>query len=336
VYPKTDWQDAGPTPGLVEAQEIGGLVMPRPILIDTDMGVDDAVAIALALSSSEIEVAGLVSVAGNVALDQATTNIGRLLGGLAPKSRPLLARGLDQNLAGLKDAVHVFGEDGLGGIDLAVPPDFALSGFLEVYERLAGQHGHALTVVALGPLTNLAAVLREKPEVLAKAGQIIVMGGAIWCPGNITPWAEFNFYRDPAAAAAVLSAGLPLTVVPLDVTCQVAMDESHTAHLSRGGTRAGDLLGRMIRLPMERKTGQSSPGSFIVHDAVAMGVLLWPKLFMRSKMGLEVVTSGEPAGRCKPVVVKDKSRQIGVVISVNVGEFMENMLEQLSQEKFVV
>ncbi|MGQ9650994.1 MAG: nucleoside hydrolase [Phycisphaerae bacterium] len=336
MYPKTDRQEAGPALGFVDAQGIDGPVMPRPVLIDTDMGVDDAVAIALALSSSEIEVTGLVSVAGNVPIDRATANIGRLLGGLAPESLPLVARGLSQNAAELRDATHVFGEDGLGEIDLAVPPDFAPGEFLELYERLANHHGHSLTVVALGPLTNLAAVLREKPEVLIKVGQIIVMGGAIWCPGNITRWAEFNFYRDPAAAAAVLSAGLPLTAVPLDVTRQAAMDESHTAHLVRGGTRAGDLLGRMIRLPMERKTEEALPGSFIVHDAVAMGVLLWPKLFMRSKMGLEVVTSGEQAGRCKPVVVKDKSRQIGVVISVNVGEFMENMLEQLSQEKFVI
>ena len=310
--------------------------MSRPILIDTDMGVDDAVAIALALSSGEVELAGLVSVGGNVSLDQATRNIGRLLGGMKPKTRPLVASGLDQTAPGLKDATHLFGTDGLGGVDLPIPADFAPGGFLDLYEELAGRHGHSLTVVAIGPLTNLAAVLRERPGVLAKVGQIVVMGGAIWCPGNITRWAEFNFYRDPAAAAAVLSAGLPLTVVPLDVTRQVMMDESHTAHLSRGGTKAGDLLTRMIRLPLERRTEESAPGSFIVHDAVAIGVLLWPKLFMRSKMGLEVVISGEQAGRSKPMVAKDKSRQVGVVISVNVGEFMENLVEQLCQEKFVV
>jgi purine nucleosidase len=300
------------------------------------MGVDDAVAIALALGSSEIEVAGLVSVGGNVPLDQATRNIGRLLNGLCPSFRPMVGRGLDQSAPGLKDATHVFGEDGLGGVDLSAPSGFASRSFLDVYDELADRHGHSLTVIAIGPLTNLAAVLRERPGLLPKVGQIIVMGGAIWCSGNITPSAEFNFYRDPAAAAAVLSAGLPLTVVPLDVTRQVMMDESHTAHLSRGGTKAGDLLTRMIRLPLERRTEESAPGSFIVHDAVAIGVLLWPKLFMRSKMGLEVVISGEQAGRSKPMVAKDKSRQVGVVISVSVGEFIENMVEQLCQEKFVV
>jgi purine nucleosidase len=310
--------------------------MSRPILIDTDMGVDDAMAIAMALTSVEVELAGLVSVGGNVPLDQATRNTGRLLGHMKPKNRPPAARGLDQTAPGLKDTAHVFGTDGLGGVDLPVPTDFAPSGFLDLYEDLAGRHGHSLTVVAIGPLTNLAAVLRERPGVLAEVGQIVVMGGAIWCPGNVTRWAEFNFHRDPEAAASVLSAGLPLTIVPLDVTRQVAMDESHMAHLSRGGTRAGDLLARMMRMPIERKTEESAPGSFLVHDAVAVGVLLWPRLFMRSKMGLEVIVSGEQAGRTKPVVVKDKTRQLSVVISVNVGEFLENTVEQLCHEKFVV
>lgn len=310
--------------------------MLRPVLIDTDMGVDDAVAIALALSCGEVELTGLVGVGGNVSVDQATRNIGGLLAGLSPDTRPMVARGLDQDGPGLRDATHVFGQHGLGGVELPVPADFAPGSFLDAYERLVERYGRSLTVVAIGPLTNLAAVLRERPGLLAKVGQIIVMGGAIWCPGNINPWAEFNFYRDPAAAAAVLSAGLPLTVVPLDVTRQVAMDESHMAHLSRGGTRAGDLLARMIRTPIERETPESAAGSFLVHDAVAVGVLLWPRLFMRSRMGLEVVISGEQAGRTKPVVVREKSRQIGVVISVNVGELLENMIEQLCQERFVV
>lgn len=310
--------------------------MPRPVLIDTDMGIDDAVAIALALSSSEIELAGVVSVGGNVPMEQATTNIGRLLGGLSPECRPLVGRGLDQTTSGLKDATHIFGKDGLGGVELATPADVAPRPCVDIYEELIEKHGSSLTVIAIGPLTNLAAILRERPVLLSRVGGIIVMGGAIWCPGNITRFAEFNFYRDSAAAAAVLSAGLPLTIVPLDVTRQVVMDESHLAHLSRGNTKAGDLLARMIRYPMEQQTEESARGSFIIHDAVAIGVLLWPALFMRSRMGIQVLTSGEQTGRSKPMVSKDKSRQVSVVISVNVGEFIENMLENLCQERFVV
>ncbi len=310
--------------------------MPRPVLIDTDMGADDAVAITLALSAAEVDLVGLVSVGGNVSLEQATSNIARLLGGLQPGKWPPIARGLDQQRSGLRDATHVFGPDGLGQLDLPVPANCTPGDYLELYERLITTYGEALVIVAIGPLTNLAAVSRQRPGLLNRAGHIVVMGGAVWCPGNVTSYAEFNYYRDPQAAAVVLSSGLPITVVPLDVTRQVAMDESHLAHLSCSGRRSGELLARIIRFPIQQQTEDAAPGTFLVHDALAVGVLLWPHLFMRSRMALEMVTTGEQAGRCKPMVAKDKRQQLAVVISVNVGEFLGNLLEELCQEKFVV
>lgn len=312
-----------------------GTSMTRPLLIDTDMGVDDAVAVTLALAANDVEVAGIVSVGGNVSLDQATTNIGRLIHGLNPGEPVVVGRGLDQRDITLQRASHVFGDDGFGGVDLAKPDEFSPLGHREAYERLIEQHGEELVIVAIGPLTNLADVLTERPGLLNRAGQIVIMGGAVWCPGNATPHAEFNFYRDPAAAQAVISSGLPITLLPLDVTRQVAMDESHVAHLSRSGTRSGELLAQMIRYPLEREGG-AGPHTFIVHDSLAVGVLLWPELFMRAKMALEIVTSGEEVGRSRPLVAKGRQGQIRVVISVNAGEFLDNLLEDLCHERFVV
>ncbi len=309
--------------------------MPTPLLIDTDMGVDDAVAVALANGAEELDLVGLASVGGNVGIDEATANVGRVLAGLAVETWPAVARGLDQTGDGLSDASHVFGRNGLGGVELPVPPGFSPIGYLDLYERLIEAHGKSLVIVAIGPLTNLAAVRRERPGLLERAGQIVAMGGAVWRKGNVTPFAEFNFYRDPRAAAEVLSSGLPITVVPLDVTTQVVMDESHVAHLSRSGTRTGELLARMIRFPLEGEA-DTGPGTFLVHDAVAVGVLLWPAMFMRSRMGLDITASGEQAGRSKPIMTKDKGRQVAVVISVNVVDFMENLLERLCHERFVV
>jgi len=309
--------------------------MPTPLLIDTDTGIDDAVAIALALNSRETEVVGLVSVGGNVDIDQATGNVTRLLRAFQPPDVPAVARGLDQVRPDLKRATHVFGADGLGELGLAAAPGLAPGEFLDLYEQVTTQYPAEVVIVAVGPLTNLAAVLQERHEVLSKAARIIVMGGAIWCPGNVTPHAEFNFYRDPEAAAAVLSSGLPITVVPLDVTRQVGIDESHLAHLSRSGGRTGELLARMIRWPLEHGS-EAASGKFLVHDALALGVLFWPQLFMQARMGLEVVASGPQAGRCRPAVAKDKLRQLGVVISVNVVDFLENLLEELCHERFVV
>jgi inosine-uridine nucleoside N-ribohydrolase len=310
--------------------------MPKPILIDTDMGVDDAVAITLALCAPELTLVGMTSVGGNVPLEQATRNMGRLLTALELERWPALARGLDQEGDGLEHALHVHGPDGMGGLDLPDAEAVEIGDFRELYERLIIEHGDALTIIAIGPLTNLAALRRDRPDLLARVGQIIVMGGAIWCPGNVTPHAEFNFYRDPQAAADVLGDGLPVTVVPLDVTRQVAMDESHIAHLSRSGTRAGDLLARMIRFPMEQASEESAPGQFLVHDALTVGGMLWPQLFMRSRMGLSVTIDGEQAGRCRPLVARDKSRQLSVIISVQVGEFVENLMETLCHETFIV
>ncbi len=308
--------------------------MSTPILFDTDMGVDDAVAIALALASRELQVVGMASVGGNVPLDQATLNLARLLTALGLRDWPKLGRGLDQP-AELQGAAHVHGDDGLGGADLPAPKDSRPVDFVALYEELIATHGSALTIIAIGPLTNLAALLKDRPGLLERAGRIIVMGGAIWCKGNITPHAEFNFYRDAQAAAAVLEAGLPLTVVSLDVTHQVVMDESHVARLAQSMNGAAEHIARMIRFPMSQPSDEGA-GRFIVHDAVTVGTLLWPQLFLRSKIPLQITTSGAQAGKSKPMISKDKSRQVSVVISVHADDFLENLLERLCQQDFIV
>ncbi len=310
--------------------------MAIPLLIDTDMGVDDAVAVAWALASgNEARIVGMTSVEGNVSLAQATANIARWLAGLGVAEMPPIGQGLSQTGRDMPMASHVFGDDGLGGVDLPDPTDFHPTDFRSIYGQAIEAHGRDLTILAIGPLTNLAALLDETPELLARVGRIVVMGGAVWCKGNITPHAEFNFYRDPAAAAAVLSAGLPVSVVPLDVTCQVLLDESHLAHLARSRAARGELLARLIRYPLVREA-DGGCGQFQVHDATALGVILRPAHFLRAAMGLDVVTEGSEAGASRPRVAKDKSRQVNVVISVNAADLLEDMLESLCDEKFVV
>lgn len=308
--------------------------MSTPILIDTDMGVDDAVAVALALSSPELDVVGLASVGGNVSLEQATLNIARLLRAFGVPRWPRIGRGLDQS-AELKNAAHVHGGDGLGLVDLPEPGPFTTSELIPFYEELIAAHGESLIIVAIGPLTNLAHLLRERPGLLQRAGRILVMGGAVWCKGNVTPHAEFNFYRDPVAARELLNSGLPITVVSLDVTHQVVMDESHVARLSRSSSAVAEQLAAMIRYPMTASSDEGT-GRFLVHDPLTIGTLLWPELFLRSKMALDITTTGPQTGRSKPVIAKDKTRQLSVVISVNVDGFMENLMERLCREKFVV
>lgn len=311
--------------------------MTVPLLIDTDMGIDDAVAIGLAMATDALDLRALVSVGGNVSLGQATRNIGRLLSHLGTNEWPLIGEGLDQADAALERAHHVFAEDGLGGLESpakekALPPS---KGFIEVYDEATAAAKGELAICAIGPLTNLAAIWDQRPDILKRASRIIVMGGAVWVPGNVTPHAEFNFYRDPAAAAAVLSSGLPITLISLDVTRQVAMDESHAAHLARSGSSAGQVLGRMIRWPLENHKAEGD-GQFLVHDALTIGFILWPEFFTSAKLGIDVTQDGPQAGRTKPVMLRDKSKQIRVAMSIDDGEFLERMIELLCRETFVV
>lgn len=310
-------------------------MMARPILLDTDMGVDDAFALALAVSSPELEVVGIATVGGNVPVEQAAANAARCLGALGPGPWPPIGRGLDQPEADLSRAAHVFGEDGLGNTDLPVPTDQAWEDALGLCERALAEHSGRLALVCLGPLTNTAALLKRNPGWLARADRIIAMGGALFCPGNVTPKAEFNVYRDPQAAAQVLGSGLPITLVPLDVTRQVAIDESHVARLAASGSRAGRALARMIEYPLARGS-DGAPGRFPIHDAVALGVLLWPELYLQTQMAVQVRTDGPDRGRTTPAVGRKDLPRVCVILSVQVADLLENMLERMCRESFVV
>jgi len=304
--------------------------MPIPLLIDTDMGVDDAVAIALALASPELDVRALVSTGGNVPLDQATKNIGRLLHAIRPGHWPVVGRGLDQTGPGLHDATHVFGMDGLGDCGIADDGAVEVRDYHDVYgEFLAGSGD--LNIVAIGPLTTLAAVLRENPAARSRIKHLYVMGGALWCKGNIRGVAEFNFYRDPPAAAAVLASGLPISLIPLDVTKFVTLDESNLAHFAASETRAGEFLAKIMEFPMKHSS-EAGKGRFIVHDALAVGAIIWPGLFVRTRMTIEVATSGEHPGRTRPTLAHG-GPQADVLTAINAVDFVENMLERLCEEK---
>lgn len=203
--------------------------MPRRVIIDTDPGIDDALALILALQSPELCVDAITTVSGNVHVDLATQNALTVLGLFPLERRPLVAKGADRPLARpLSTAVHVHGDDGLGGLSrlrtaaghrryppasTALSPLDAVTCLLDRIRQAPGE----LTLVALGPLTNLAHALRRDASVVRHLAGVVIMGGAVTVPGNVTPVAEFNVYVDPEAAQEVFSAALPLTLIGLDV-----------------------------------------------------------------------------------------------------------------------
>jgi purine nucleosidase/pyrimidine-specific ribonucleoside hydrolase len=281
-----------------------------PILIDTDPGIDDALAILLALGSPEVSVEAITTVAGNVEVDLATANTFRILDVARPwhvarpGRRPLVARGAEAPLAGpLLTAAHVHGEDGLGNLVGLREPDGQprypepshtlqmLDGanlILETADRFAGR----LVVVALGPLTNVALALRRDPRRLAQVARVVVMGGAVGVPGNVTAAAEFNMHVDPEAAAEVFASGLPIELVPLDVTRRVVLTR---ADLSKALARQGGKTARFIEdftahgFDFETQRGD---GGMALHDPLAVGVAVDPSLVTLEPLHVAVECAG--------------------------------------------
>ncbi len=273
---------------------------PRParrtrLVIDTDPGVDDAAAILLALASPELEVAALTTVAGNAALSQTTSNALRVLE-LAGAGAVPVAAGADRALAGWRRPGHgsVHGPDGLGG---ALPGEPAGSPVARhAVELIAGLADEGpLTLVAIAPLTNVALALAMHPDVCGKLERLVVMGGAR-LEGNVSAAAEFNIWADPEAAARVLGSGVPLTLLPLDVTHQALLTAGELHELSGGG-RIGERLGAMVRHYGSEHAASYGDGAFApLHDVLAVLALVDPGTIELEKAVVEVDT-GSSASR---------------------------------------
>ncbi|MBA2486319.1 MAG: nucleoside hydrolase [Nitrospira sp.] len=279
---------------------------PTRVIIDTDPGADDALAILLALASPELEVVGLTTVCGNVPVGQATKNLFRILG-LKPTPPGLLvgqgaARPLEEDLI---TALQVHGSDGFGELDRLVTtsgasryPPARLPSMLataqEVWNDCVRRYPDEITLITLGPLTNLALGLKVNPLTVQKFHSVIVMGGAIGVPGNIAPAAEFNIYVDPHAAHRVFQASLPLTLVPLDVTTRVGVTRDI---LATWATESRDPLGRIVADLTDKACGFAEDceghGLFYFHDPLAVLAAINPALMTLEPYHVSVETAGQ-------------------------------------------
>jgi len=264
---------------------------PRRVIIDTDPGLDDAVAILYALACGRFEVLGLTTVAGNIGIEASTSNSLRLLAAMARSDVPV-RRGAAQPLcrAG-EELISIHGEDGMGGLALPAPQAEARGeavGWL--VEQLQSAPAGSVDILALGPLTNIALLVRDHPAVAARIGRLIVMGGAVDEPGNIGARSEYNFAADPEAAQIVLEARLDLTLIPLDVTRRVRVLPAQIASLR--SSPAGDLCAEILALYFG-----SGRASRPLHDPCVMLFAVEPGLFSLDTLRLAVdVSDGPEAG----------------------------------------
>ena len=269
--------------------------MPRQIIIDTDPGQDDAVAILLALASPELEVLGITAVAGNVPLALTQKNA-RIVCELAGRSDMAVYAGCDAPLVRkLVTAEHVHGKTGLDGPQLADPvmPLQADHAVDYIIDTLRSAPSGTITLCPLGPLTNIAQAFRKAPDIIERVQEIVLMGGAYFEVGNITPAAEFNIYVDPEAAAEVFSAGVPLVVMPLDVTHKALTTQARVDAFRAMGTRVGDMVAEWTnffeRFDKEKYGSEGAP----LHDPCVIAYLLQPDLFKGRHVNVVVETGSE-------------------------------------------
>jgi purine nucleosidase len=259
------------------------------MILVVDTGVDDALALALAVRHPAIQLEAVLTSCGNVGLELATANTLRVLDWLGATDVPVVA-GADCPLeAPFVDAAYWHGVDGLGGARLPASQRSALEdapGYL--VERLLAEPGE-ITVVCTGPLTNLALALRRDPGIVFRVKDVVVMGGAVQLPGNTTPTAEYNVYADPEAAAVVFNQDWPLTMVGLDVTQHVVLTAEEVGRLA-GETSTEAVLLREVTQDLLVNKGFES---IALHDPLAVGVALDPGLVQTMSGQVRVETRGE-------------------------------------------
>lgn len=270
------------------------MTRPRKIIIDTDPGQDDAVAILLALASPELEVLGITVVAGNVPLPL-TANNARIVCELAGRPDMKVFAGCEAPLSRkLVTAEHVHGKTGLDGIALPDPQMNLATGHAVDFliETLRSEAPGSVTLCPLGPLTNIAIAFRQAPDIVSRISEIVLMGGAYFEVGNITPTAEFNIYVDPEAAEIVFRSGVPLVVMPLDVTHKALTTRARVEAFRALGTHAGAVVASWTdffeRYDMAKYGSAGAP----LHDPCVIAYLLKPDLFDGRHINVEVETQG--------------------------------------------
>ena len=269
---------------------------PRKIIIDTDPGQDDAVAILLAFGSPEdVTVLGITAVAGNVPLPLTQKNA-RIICELAGKADTLVFAGCDAPLTRkLVTAEHVHGKTGLDGPQLTDPvmPLQAQHGVDFIIDTLRHEPANTVTLCPLGPLTNIATAFRKAPDIINRVQEIVLMGGAYFEVGNFTPAAEFNIYVDPEAAEIVFRSGVPLVVMPLDTTHQALTTKPRVDAFRALGTEPGRMVAEWTdffeRFDIAKYGSQGGP----LHDPCVIAYLIRPALFTGRHINVEIETKGE-------------------------------------------
>jgi purine nucleosidase len=267
----------------------------RKIIIDTDPGQDDAVAILVALASPELEVLGITAVAGNVPLSLTEKNARKICELAGRPEIKVFAGAMHPMLRQLVTAENVHGKTGLNGPDLPEPTmplqkqhavDFIL-------ETLMREEAGSVTLCPLGPLTNIALALEREPKIAPRIREIVLMGGGFFEGGNVTPAAEFNIYVDPHAADVVLKSGIPIVMVPLDCTHKALTTAKRVAAFRGLGSRPGIATAEMLEFFERFDESKYGTDGGPLHDPCVIAYLVKPELFSGRHINVSVEIASE-------------------------------------------
>jgi inosine-uridine nucleoside N-ribohydrolase len=308
--------------------------MPTPIIFDTDPGHDDAFALLLAARAPELRLLAVTAVAGNQTLEKTALNARRVMTIGDVRDVPVAAGMATPLLRPLTVAPHVHGESGLDGYDFG-PPEVALAPEhgVDLMVRTVRESSEPVTLVPVGPLTNVALAFLRAPDIKERIARIVLMGGAAHL-GNVTPAAEFNIYVDPEAAAIVFGAGVPITMVGLEATHRARVRPAERERIRALGSPVARMVAELMQWYgryHQRRYGWDDPP---VHDALAVAALIRPEILETKHVNVVVETVGTyTAGRtvCDLNLVTERPPNADVALDVDREAFVEIFTEGLAR-----
>ncbi len=305
---------------------------PTRIIIDTDPGIDDALAFLLALASPEIKLEALTTTQGNVTVEKATRNALSVLE-LGRASHVPVAQGSTLPLVQpLRASSIVHGESGIGNSRLPEPQAKPVPGHAVDYliERVLAEPGE-ISIFSIGPLTNIAMAIRKEPKFAAAVKQLVIMGGAIQENGNITPLAEFNVYVDPHAAHIVFHSGIPITLIPLDVTHKCLLKQEHIDRLMKISSPISRFIKEAVEVYLKASFELGYEGSAL-HDPLTLATVISPELLTLKEYFVDVdISGGVSTGKTFADILNVLKKPANMKVAMNVrGEdFIELFLQRM-------
>ncbi len=305
---------------------------PTRIIIDTDPGVDDALAVLLALASPEIQLEALTTTQGNVTLENATRNALAVLELAHASHVPVASGSLLPLVQPLRASALVHGKSGLGNAKLPEPITKPVARHAVDYliERVVAEPG-TLSIFPIGPLTNIAMAIRKEPRFASAVKELVIMGGAVREAGNVTPQAEFNIYVDPHAAHIVFHSGIPITLVPLDVTQQCWMLAEHIDRLMKISSPISRFIKDMMDVYLPFSLGYGYPGSAL-HDPLTLATIIAPELLTLKEYYVDVdISGGVSMGKTFADVLHLTKKPVNMNVAMDVRgeEFVELFLQRM-------